>query len=271
MDILPHPVRRSASRETPAKSPVLASDRSAGSVPNDSGKPVRRGDAGKAASRPAADPATILRPARVRTPGRTQAASRTRPDVPLAIVYRALRELLPYVGNSRTHTARQIAKLTASLARFGWTNPILIADNGIIAGHARLRAAIGMAEKGAAIPRNPDPWAAPTIDLSALSPEERRAYVIADNRLAEDAGWDRDLLLSEMTGLRDGGFDLSLTGFNTIELTTMFGTDNSGAGGQQLDDGMQFQVIVECDGEAHQAAMMERLKAEGLKCRPLIL
>jgi hypothetical protein len=137
----------------------------------------------------------------------------------LSVVMRPLRELEPYKKNARTHSPEQIRKVRASLNRFGWTNPILIAGKSIIAGHARHMAAIAMAEGNEPIPRNIDPWEAPTIDLSHLSAAERRAYVIADNRLAEDAGWDRDILRSELGDLMSMGLDLSLTGFAPPEIS----------------------------------------------------
>lgn len=144
--------------------------------------------------------------------------TRKRGKRPLLVAYRELRELQPYAKNARTHTPEQIIKLRASLSRFGWTNPILTADNSIIAGHARVLAAIEMANEREAIRGNADPWKAPTIDLSHLSKAERKAYIIADNRLAEDAGWDYDLLRTEMGDLDSLGFDLTLTGFDMGEI-----------------------------------------------------
>jgi ParB-like chromosome segregation protein Spo0J/ribosomal protein S18 acetylase RimI-like enzyme len=144
-------------------------------------------------------------------------------DETLRVVYRPLRDLVPYTRNARTHTADQVNKIKASLVAFGWTNPMLIAGNDMIAGHARLRAAIALAEQGTAIKRNADPWSGPTIDLSHLDDNERRAYIIADNRLAEDAGWDRDLLQIDMSELRVSGFDLSLTGFAGLEIDVLLG------------------------------------------------
>jgi hypothetical protein len=191
-------------------------------------------------------------------------------DAPLEIIYRPLRDIVPYSRNARTHTAKQIAKIRASLAAFGWTNPMLVAGPDLLAGHARQMAAIAMAEAGEPIARNRDPWTAPTVDLSHLTPADRRAYIIADNRLALDAGWDRELLTLEMSELKMGGFDLSVVGFNAVELTTLFGTDNSSAM-TELPDGMVFQVVVDCSGEEHQAELMEELQSRGLKCKPLIL
>lgn len=194
---------------------------------------------------------------------------RSKPDAAIAIKYRPLRELEPYTKNARTHTAKQIAKLRASLGRFGWTNPLLTAGNSMIAGHARLAAAIAMAEAGEPIAGNADPWLGPTVDLSHLSPADRRAYVIADNRLALDAGWDNDLLRLELGDLKFDGFDLAFTGFELKELNALFG--HATAAGAGMDEGLRYQIVVECTDENHQAETMERLRGLDLSCRPLIL
>jgi DNA modification methylase len=141
----------------------------------------------------------------------------------LEILYRPLKGLVPYAKNSRTHSADSIAKIAGSLASFGWTNPMLIAENTMIAGHARLTAALQMAERCIPIPLNPDPWSGPTIDLSHLTKHERAAYVIADNRLALDAGWDQDLLAEELGWLNEDGFALDVIGFEEEELAAMLG------------------------------------------------
>jgi len=125
---------------------------------------------------------------------------------------------VPYARNARTHTPIQLQKLRASLARFGWTTPMLTAGNAMIAGHARLAAAIAMRDAGEPIPNNPDPSRGPTIDLSHLSVADRRAYVVADNRLALDAGWDMELLRAEFDDLKLGGYDLAATGFDAGEI-----------------------------------------------------
>jgi ParB-like chromosome segregation protein Spo0J len=186
----------------------------------------------------------------------------------LSVTYRPLRDLEPYARNSRTHTKSQLAKIRASLARFGWTNPMLIAESGLIAGHARLAAAIEMAEANQPIPRNADPWTGPTIDLSHLSQPERRAYVIADNKLALEAGWDIDLLRGEFGDLRVAGFDLSLTGFNMPDISTILGEGTPVT--RRLHDGLQYQVLVECADEAAQADAIDRIRALGLTAKPLI-
>ena len=128
----------------------------------------------------------------------------------LKITYRKIGELIPYTGNARTHSDKQIAQIAASIRKFGFTNPVLIDEDGsIVAGHGRVAAAkqLGIAE-------------VPTIVLGHLTPTERRAYVIADNRLAELAGWDREILKIEFQALAelDLDFDLEITGFETAEL-----------------------------------------------------
>jgi DNA modification methylase len=127
------------------------------------------------------------------------------------VVYVKTADLVPYVANSRTHSEEQVAQIAASIKEFGFTNPILTdGDNGIIAGHGRLMAArkLGLAE-------------VPTIALTGLTDAQKRAYVIADNKLALNAGWDAALLSSEIAGLGEDGFDLSLLGFNENELAAL--------------------------------------------------
>lgn len=119
--------------------------------------------------------------------------------------------LLPYERNARTHSDDQVTKIAASLVEFGFTNPILVdSKDGIIAGHGRLLAAkrVGMD-------------AVPVIVLDHLTDAQRRAYVIADNRLALDAGWDEELLALELADLTEAGFDLALTGFDDAELQSL--------------------------------------------------
>ncbi len=129
----------------------------------------------------------------------------------LKVVYRNVSELIPYARNARTHSDEQIERIANSIKEFGWTNPILIdGENGIIAGHGRILAArkLGI-EK------------VPTIELSGLTEAQKRAYIIADNRLALDAGWDEDILKLEFAELEKEGFELSKTGFSDEEIREM--------------------------------------------------
>ena len=117
-------------------------------------------------------------------------------------------DLVPYARNARTHSDAQVAQIAASIREFGFTNPILVdGERGVIAGHGRLLAArkLGMTE-------------VPTLELSHLSVAQRRAYVLADNRLALSAGWDDEMLRLELGDLRAEGFDLALTGFDSDEI-----------------------------------------------------
>ncbi|SEG33356.1 site-specific DNA-methyltransferase, partial [Jhaorihella thermophila] len=126
----------------------------------------------------------------------------------MKIVQRPLASLTPYAGNPRTHSEEQIAQIAASIAEFGFTNPILADGKGvIIAGHGRLLAAqrLGL-EK------------VPVITLGHLTEAQRRALVIADNKIAENAGWDEELLRAELRALEDMDFELELTGFSDLEL-----------------------------------------------------
>ena len=122
----------------------------------------------------------------------------------LTIEYKKTGELIPYINNSRTHSEKQVQQVAASIKEFGFTNPILIDEgNGIIAGHGRLQAAqmMGMDE-------------VPTITLEGLTEAQRKAYVIADNQLALNAGWDLDALKLEVDRLGELDFDISLLGFD---------------------------------------------------------
>jgi DNA modification methylase len=120
-------------------------------------------------------------------------------------------ELIPYVNNARTHSDEQVIQIAASIKEFGFTNPVLIdGENGIIAGHGRLMAAkkLGMEE-------------VPTIELSHLSEAQRKAYILADNKLALNSGWDNNLLAIEFAELNELGFDLDLTGFTLDEIDAL--------------------------------------------------
>ena len=149
----------------------------------------------------------------------------------LQIAYEPLDALKPYSRNPRTHSSAQIKQIEQSLEHFGWCTPIGKADGILIYGHARLQAAINLRKKGKAIPGNADANFAPVVDLSYLSEEDRKAYVIADNQHALNAGWDEKLLKLEMGDLANlGGFDLSLTGFSAKELTSLLRPDTEQRG-----------------------------------------
>jgi DNA modification methylase len=129
----------------------------------------------------------------------------------LNITYRKVEDLIPYVNNSRKHSDQQVAQIAASIKEFGWTNPILVdKDKGIIAGHGRLMAA-----------RKLKMGDVPTIELSHLSDAQKKALVIADNKLALNADWDTQILSLELSELQDIGFDLDILGFDANELNAL--------------------------------------------------
>jgi site-specific DNA-methyltransferase (adenine-specific) len=127
------------------------------------------------------------------------------------ITQKKVTELIPYVKNSRTHSDEQVAQIAASIKEFGWTNPILVdGQNGIIAGHGRLMAARKLGYKDV-----------PTIELAELTETQKKAYIIADNRLALNAGWDNEMLTIELNDLLADGFALELLGFDPKELDAL--------------------------------------------------
>ena len=131
----------------------------------------------------------------------------------LRIEHRPVASLIPYARNARTHSAAQVALIAGSIREYGFTNPVLVdGENGIIAGHGRLAAArqLGLAT-------------VPVIELSHLSAAQKRAYILADNRLAEQAGWDQDLLAIEAADLADLGIDLATLGFEAGEIDSILG------------------------------------------------
>lgn len=127
---------------------------------------------------------------------------------PLEVRYRKTAELVPYARNARTHSEAQVAAIAGSVKEFGFTNPVLIDEaDGIIAGHGRILAAHLLKLEDV-----------PTITLVGLTPAQKRAYIIADNKLALHGGWDVETLLAEVESLREDGFDVGLTGFTEGEL-----------------------------------------------------
>jgi ParB-like chromosome segregation protein Spo0J len=120
--------------------------------------------------------------------------------------------LRPYAGNARTHSPKQIKQIAKSIERFGFNNPVLVDDDDqIIAGHGRVEAAKLLGLK-----------TVPTVRLSHLSEDDKRAYILADNRLAEKAGYDNEILAIELQHLADIGFDVSLIGFEPAEVDIIF-------------------------------------------------
>ena len=193
------------------------------------------------------------------------------PHLPSHIEHLDTAALVPYVRNSRTHSPEQVAAVARSIQQFGFTNPVLIdAHNTIIAGHGRVMAAqsIGLGT-------------VPCIRLAHLTDAQRRAYVIADNKLPELSGWDLDALASEVESLiHQDAFDIDLLGFGADELHALL---HGGQEPEQQTPATQaaapekpfnyqekFAVLVDCKDEAHQATVYDALTAKGYACKVLV-
>lgn len=158
----------------------------------------------------------------------------------LALEYRPLASLNPHANNARTHSRSQIRKIKSSIEEFGFSNPILVqADGTIIAGHGRVEAAKLL-----------NMTTVPTICLEHLTPDQIRAYVIADNRLAELAGWDKELLKIELGHLLtlDLSFDVTLTGFEVPEIDLLVG-DASTVTDEEEEVPLPHQIAVTQPGD----------------------
>lgn len=174
--------------------------------------------------------------------------------------------LTPYARNARTHSPEQVRQIAASITEFGFTNPVLIdAEGGIIAGHGRVMAArrLGLVH-------------VPCLRLGHLTDAQKRAYILADNQLALNAGWDESLLSLELTELHGLDVDLGLIGFDAKELEGLLHFDGGqGTGeGDGKPGGIEYQekfaVLVECKDEPEQASIYNRLTVQGLTCKVLV-
>jgi len=188
----------------------------------------------------------------------------------LQIVKWPVEKLIPYARNARTHSDDQIIQIAASIAEFGWTNPVLVGPDGVlIAGHARLLAALklGMTE-------------VPVIVLDHLTETQRRALVIADNQLAiHGAAWDEEMLRVELESLEEDGFDLDLVGFTDEELEELLQDPEQTSAGNTDEDAVpeepETPITVAGDvwilgehrllcGDATQFGSLEKVLAGGL-------
>jgi ParB-like chromosome segregation protein Spo0J len=172
-------------------------------------------------------------------------------QMPTGVVMRRTAELVPYANNARTHTPEQVQQIASSMREFGFTNPVLISgENDIIAGHGRILAAqlLHLEE-------------VPCIELGYLSAAQRRAYVLADNKIALNAGWNNEMLTIELGRLEADGFDTALTGFSGDELATLGLGDPEEPKGPA--DPKQYACTIACDDEADQRETIEELVALG--------
>lgn len=181
-------------------------------------------------------------------------------SLPFVVEARTLDKLVPFARNSRTHSPAQVAQIAASIREWGFTNPILIDERDtILAGHGRLAAAtkLGMAEVPVIVARN---W----------TESQKRAYVIADNKLAMNSGWNSELLAVELKDLAMAGFDLIKTGFEGDELAGLLGDMHAAETPEEIApaiDDVKFLLLVEVANESEQAKLFDELKTRGLDCK----
>ena len=173
----------------------------------------------------------------------------------LQISYKSTENLIPYANNSRTHSDDQINQVASSIKEFGFTNPVLIDEQGgIIAGHGRVMAAkkLGLAE-------------VPTITLEGLTKAQVKAYVIADNQLALNSGWDFDILNLEVESLTEMGFDVSLLGLSDLMPDNLDEKENNSLSDVKDED--QFLLVIECKNETDQNIIYEELLTRNYNIR----
>jgi ParB-like chromosome segregation protein Spo0J len=166
---------------------------------------------------------------------------------------RSIEDLIPYDRNPRTHSRVQVEQLAASIREWGWTMPVLADGDGIVAGHGRLMAARQIYEAGGTI-RLPSgdelpQGTVPVIDCTGWSEEQRRAYVVADNQLPLNAGWDEQLLAGELDALQGMEFNLDLLGFAPDELSKLLGGEFDGSEEEEeedrgMDQGMALAIVL---------------------------
>lgn len=191
-------------------------------------------------------------------------------------------DLKPYGRNARVHTPEAVRRLAAIISEMGWTSPILIDGQGVVAGHKRRLAAIEIYAGGGAI-RLPGgaqlpAGSVPVIDVSGWSEAQRRAYVIADNQTTLESEWDGETLRLELGWLEASGeIEMGLTGFDGEALAAALAAepDLTGKGSAAGDGGSEtyaetFSIIVTCEGEDHQKVVYEELSAAGYTCKVLV-
>lgn len=167
-------------------------------------------------------------------------------------------KLKPYENNARTHSEKQIGEIARSIETFGFNNPVLVdSKEGIIAGHGRLMAAkrLGIKE-------------VPVIVLDHLTEKQKKAFIIADNKITANAGWDNDILAIEIENLKLEDFDLDVLGFSPEEMKDLFPEVKM----EDIDGGYvtpeeQYIVSIECGHEKEMQQIYDEMTARGFKCR----
>ncbi len=174
----------------------------------------------------------------------------------MKIEYKDINDLIPYVNNTRTHSEEQINQIASSIKEFGFTNPVLIdKNNGLIAGHGRVMGAkkLGLKE-------------VPTITLDNLTEAQKKAYIIADNKIALNAGFDEELLRIELQSLQEMDFDYSNLGFDfEFDIKEIIDENEINLKDEEYKE--KFSIIIDCDSELHQEEIFYNLTNQGLKCR----
>jgi ParB-like chromosome segregation protein Spo0J len=161
----------------------------------------------------------------------------------LEVKYLSINDLVPYANNPRTHTDNQVTQVASSIKEFGFNNPILIDEGkGVIAGHGRLAAAKKLGLE-----------TVPTITLTGLTEAQRKAYVIADNKLTENSRWDYDLLSIEIERLKELDFELSELGFSEVELEGICNSEPDMSILAELDD----EELDQFEGDVKRAIQIE--------------
>lgn len=174
----------------------------------------------------------------------------------LRIEYKSINSLIPYAKNARLHSKEQIAQVAQSIKEFGFTNPVLIDNkNNIVAGHCRILSAQKLKMKEV-----------PTIQLGFVSEAAKKAYMIADNKLALNADWSIELLIQELDELQESGFDVDLTGFGEEELDELL------KGNEEIEDienvdnfNDKFNFIISCADLTELATVQHKLNTDSKK------
>jgi len=195
----------------------------------------------------------------------------------ITVELRAAADLKPSRTNSRVHSDEQVDQIVASINTFGWTKPVLADGDELVAGHGATQAALRIYEGGGSIRMAGSGTVlaagmVPVLDCVGWTEEQRRAYVIADNRIAENSTWDESLLKAELLFLEDEGFDLGLTGFDGDALEAALGK----AAPDEIEDAPessykeQYGVIVICEDSGAQQRAYDKLAGLGYSVKVVV-
>jgi ParB-like chromosome segregation protein Spo0J len=175
----------------------------------------------------------------------------------MKIINKKIEDLIPYANNSRVHSDSQVAQIAASIREFGFRNPVLVDGNGILAGHGRVLASrkLGLTE-------------VPTIDCSDMTDIQKKAYIIADNKLALNASWDNDILALEISSIQSV-MDVDILGFDSKELKALYPQDDDASEGEAVNDEQKNLLMVECVDERELQVLFDEMKERGYECKIL--